>query len=317
MTSPFQNLNCLGDWNDNDDDFLSALIQNFSARHLDGGGLDVEISLTNQTRLLTSSEEKSALANSLDFDEGGGVIEALEQVRTGERNELSCECQAFGFRHVNGGVLPVIDTGDQIQALLFLRDIHPVGWNIANGAGTGLCDLLDPMAVALREATEELLFWDETEHLAWTVSLQRPDELATALCLLGEDASLLQGSTVPMEILETGPDTLTVHLPDGRSHRTERTHLSFNLADFGLEATWVARVQPLSKFTPRDGELTPEGHLLDRIVGVFDLHELRASLAEEAQPLRSYRSGMIQSTLASAPLCPVTAQILQNLTCQW
>lgn len=313
MSNAFSHLSCLQD-HQADEALSAAIVQQIHAKRTPVGGLDISIHLTPNTRILRSHDEKNALFQSMDFAEGSKCIDRLESIRRGEHPADTLTLNDFGFRHANGGVLPIVQTEHTSHTLLFHRDIHPEGWNIANGASATLEDLLYPEAVAIREATEELLFWDSADQLAITISDSQSIELAATLVLLGEDAGLLAGSTIPLELDRSGPDHLTVHLPDGRSHRTENTFLSFNLSDFGLECTWPAVLRPAPKLTPRDGELTPAGHLLNRMVGQFDLETLRGSAEEDVKIAaeRAFVGGDEVESEVKAALCPVTRSIVER-----
>ncbi len=309
MNSPFTHLPQLGDAR-GEESITAALVQDLQADRSPQGGLDITLRFHSDSAVLVSHNDKTDLPRMMNLKEGEQCIAELSAIRAGTADPRHFKLTHFAFRHANGGVLPIIETDSQSLVALFLRDIHPVGWNIANGAASTINDLLHPKAVAVREAAEELLFWDAAEQLAIPVTDTLPDDLTAALMLLGEDAGLLSGSTVPFELDTSGPDSLTVHLPNGQTHRTPDTYLSFNLADFGLECTWPAICRPTPGLTLRDGELTPSGMLLNRPVGIFSLPELQDTAGSNPQPIQTFLSGVKSSKKYSAPLCPVTQSIL-------
>ena len=67
----------------------------------------------------------------------------------------------FLFRYASGGTLVLVEfEGDQRPNLyycLFYRDIHPIGWNIANGGTDTRAELLNPHDTIHRELREELI----------------------------------------------------------------------------------------------------------------------------------------------------------------
>ncbi|MBN2584824.1 MAG: hypothetical protein JXL80_17300 [Planctomycetes bacterium] len=62
-----------------------------------------------------------------------------------------------GLRWVSGGFLPVAKWHGSEWVCLFFRDIHPIGWNLANGASENKAEYKDLDKLIYRETHEELV----------------------------------------------------------------------------------------------------------------------------------------------------------------
>jgi hypothetical protein len=72
----------------------------------------------------------------------------------------------FPFRYASGGTLPIVGFENEEYYCFFYREVHPIGWNIANGGCDSLIELLNPLYTVERELREELLIIDgKREHL--------------------------------------------------------------------------------------------------------------------------------------------------------
>ncbi|MEE9391130.1 MAG: hypothetical protein V3W41_01355 [Planctomycetota bacterium] len=315
MTRP----NCLNEFprlksSPGDGGFLQVLIQELTLRRLKGEGLEVVITVDDDRPCLPHSRLKKNLAAWLDQQAGqkleARAAEFRNRAAVGDTTTLHHE--SFCFRHASGGIFPWLDEVEPL-ALLFYRDIHPIGWNIANGASANRSELGALDAVIQREAEEEILFFDpRTKTLSTLAQAEIPSELEKALGLWQKKLVLAPKAPRRLDLQDQalGSDRLRVIDRQGTTIVTENLFLEIQAEDFGLEAARVARIAAATALIPLDGEILG-GQLLDRPVGLFSRDALRQELPI---PARWYQGGA--PGLAApprAPLCPITRRLTRRL----
>jgi len=182
--------------------------------------------------------------------------------------------------------LPVIHYGDNDYFCFFYRDIHPVGWNIANGGADSLSELLDPIATIERELREELIIvdpekkqryifnWSEghpPDHPDFAIARRVWDEI-----FKGHDFQDLSDQTLPLKWL-SGQDSVQIKYKNEDIIEVQDCIININAEDFGIEIDRVAKmsVSPGAIFC--DGELS-NGKLLNQVIGLFEVHRFYKSI---------------------------------------
>ena len=64
------------------------------------------------------------------------------------------------LRFASGGTLPILEINSTEYYCLFYREIHPIGWNIANGGTANHDETFNPVLTIQREFAEELVIID-------------------------------------------------------------------------------------------------------------------------------------------------------------
>lgn len=296
---------------------LQVLLDGLVVVKKPGGGIHVEIAVRLDLPAITGNAGKEAVRAEIDPQEGQAFVERLSRLRLGAAGErLEAKFTQFALRHASAGVLPILARGGADLIALFHRDIHPEGWNIANGGSTEVREFGDVVGVMLREFAEEFLLLDAAAgRLLGAAAPEAASEAERAQSRLAERA----GRPLAFETFRVGwgmgPDSLAVRLPDQKLLVTEGLWISVNAADFGIECTRLARLEFSDGLFPVDGELARDA-LLDRPIGLFS----RAALKQrDPRPLRIYRSGVEcfrpESVLESraAAFCPVVLDLAARL----
>jgi len=190
------------------------------------------------------------------------------------------------LRWSSGGHLPIVDWGGREMALLFFRDITPIGWNIANGGSETAEEWFDLDALCGREANEEVMILEFSDRARGEAIRHRMDlgcELSPLEHLhdnlrLGEDRLDLSYATTELSTEQIeGPMRVNVR-DDGREALTESMFVSVNPAELGIEVTRVSKVVLDPSWLIIDGETLhiqrkhfTTKRLVRRPVGLFSL----------------------------------------------
>jgi hypothetical protein len=271
--------------------FLQVLLTSFVLRRA-GQGTHLTVHLEKNTPAIWSRFAKRIVREGIpDFTSRATLYQKLldEILLEGRRSEFHHTDSAFPFRYGSGGVLPIIHRKGEDYLCLFYREIHPIGWNIANGGCDSRDELLHPFVAAERELREELIVLD-AEKRRWYVfasdigkPLDHPD-FAVARDLWRQR---FRGSPmpdeewpIPLKWLD-GPDSIEVHFHDSASREpvlTSDCFLNINALDFGIEVDRVGRMTIDRKAVLLDGEMV-DGRVINRPVGLFKMDELLKALA--------------------------------------
>jgi 8-oxo-dGTP pyrophosphatase MutT (NUDIX family) len=192
----------------------------------------------------------------------------------------------FLFRHASGGALPVIRMADKDYYCLFYRDIHPVGWNIANGGCDSRKELADPLEAAERELREELLVIDSKNKRRYVFAgdAGKPvdwPEFSVARRLWTErlniDLGRFQERQIPLMWLP-GPDKLYTRVGNTEANMVTDCFININALDFGIEIDRIAKLGVDQDAVLCDGEMT-RGLLENAPIGLFEVFRLNRQLA--------------------------------------
>lgn len=253
------------------------------------------------------------------------------------------------FRWASGGTLPLVRHMGRWWALLFFRDITPVGWNIANGASEGRSEHLNPLQLVQRETLEEIVVVGPGQqthflHLGNDPVLQQSraklaSRLLTAHHKLRRKDGLVLHPPGPDNLIAVGPimGPGSVELSDGDWHgRIDHVFVTIDPLDCGIEIVQLVHFTlPDEGWTVLDGEVKggPEPALLKRPVGLLSLDHLRGvweeqqSLGAEAEDgSKTLPSLPAEALMLLAPpdspkmelesqqnrLCPVTWKVLEQ-----
>lgn len=296
---------------------LQALVPRFSLyRRAKEGGVLLDIVIDAKMQAVTSNADKARVREALDFNEGRRALDAIRAFRADtSESVLSIDLDRFAFRHASAGVLPIVKRGPAEQFLFVLRDIHPEGWNIVNGASGTFDELARVSAVMEREFAEELLFVDAGRRAMLRAPGAANGEIEAALAgwrerLGGVDEILALDVRWGM-----GPDAIAVTLPNRKKIATDGLFLSFNGDDFGIECSRLVRIDVPPAARPVDGEISG-GRLLDRPIGLF---AMPAVIGRAEHPTRLFRGGGevfdVPGALREKKLgyCPVVRDLLDRL----
>lgn len=285
--------------------FLQVAVGGIAGEAREDGGIDFRIRITADTPALPSPSLKSVVHATGNLATGAAWARSADAVRE-SGGSFSCSGADFALRHASAGAIVRVDRGDTSpETLLFLRDIHPEGWNIANGASGSRAELSDIEAVLRREVEEELMFLDG-DRLLVVGDPARNAELAAAVRAWRDTLDVASVETIPLR-WTPGPDTLTVTDTEGETTVTTGLHVVISVEDFGLECARVATVAVPPSAVPVDGELHA-GRLLDRPVGLF----AGAALAEpHPRPRAVYRGGRVVDDPGPHPPCPITRRLIE------
>jgi hypothetical protein len=264
-------------------EFLQVLLPEFRLkRH--GSGTRLIVQFDDQIPAIRMSSAKQYLREwmrSKGFEEKRGEIQGkLDALLLRQAGEPYVHNNpAFPFRYCSGGTLPIISMGSKDYLCLFFRDIHPIGWNIANGACDSLDELRNPVDTIERELREELLILDPLHGKRYVFRadavkpLDRP-EFAVARRFWHDrnpDLNLasLQEIVIPLKWLE-GPDSLEVWIGKYEPKTVTGCFLNINAEDLGIELDRVARISVHEGAILADGELKFDC-LVNTPVALFEL----------------------------------------------
>jgi len=285
---------------------LQVLLTDFGLER-QGAGLVLDVTATSDTPGIRGRAGKRALAAAVARSDGAAERRLQEELTAfaGNPGARRFDCADHPLRWANAGVLPILRVASREYFALFLREIPPVGWNLANGASDDTDDLRDPNRIAARELAEELIVWCPEGG-----PKEGPNEGAL-LDLVGEaqaqatDAGLRAWTARLPELAGAARRPCPVHWIDGPDRvradvlgsvrETAGWFLAITPEDNAIEVDRVARVDVPGDLRLLDGELTPGG-LLDRIVGLFPvdetLEQVTRAPAGAVLPARVFRSGV-------------------------
>lgn len=256
------------------------------------GGVRLRVAFGPESPAIRRRETRSALRGRMPgFGSAPEVQRALEEVLLdGTRERYDHQDHGFPFRYASGGALPLIVHAGKEHYGLFYRDIHPQGWNIANGSCDSLGELIDPRRTIEREFREELIVLEPAAHRehvpAWQGAWPAPcpeADLARVLWRprLGEAAPRAPAAPIEVEWLGGG-DSLTVCWAGREFPPLGDCLVNVNALDFGIEVDRIARFRLPDGALLLDGEVSG-GRLLDRPIGLFERGRLE-SLARAPGP---------------------------------
>lgn len=282
-----------------EDRYLQILLSQFSLstkRTSSGNSFTLSVAFDDNTPAIWGQEGKRYLRSIMPPDRREKYQKVFDDyLLLGEGNDnYKFNDPSFFFRYVSGGTLPIVSVrGDRINGdyyCLFYREVHPIGWNIANGASDNRRELLDPQSIIDRELREELIIadFDHFERFVFRddaeKSLGQPLH-AVARQLWAQrcpdrDPNRLRPVATQIEWLP-GPDSVCITGGDDPMVEHKGFFLNINGEDFGIELDRVARITLPDSVILYDGELE-NGKLVNAPVGLFEVgrfnHLLRENL---------------------------------------
>ena len=318
MTAIDDGLPRFGDLDDATIDSLQIVLDELHLRRRPKGGILLDIVATPDTPCVRSNDDRRQLHPRIDLDDGGRVRDHVDAFRRGEGgDEFRLPLAEFRLRHGSAGVLPIVRQSGADRVMLYYRDIHPVGWNIANGGAASVDELAGIDEVMLREFAEEVLFCDP-ERGRFAVPHVESQAAATAhKPSMRPEAAWARRfgwfDDRPAHLAvawASGPDAVRITLPDRTPVLTPGLFVSINVDDFGIECSRLARIEVPGGLVPLDGELLADDELLDRAVGLFDPKTLSD---ETPRPTNTLASGVPVETTPEAALCPVAHDLAARL----
>ena len=339
-------------------EFLQVLLTEFSLTRLGEGSL-LSIYFSGDTLSISVREAKHDVKSRIsDFQSNAERLQKqlddfLVETKGLELNiPESAHYPDFPFRYGSGGALPVVHLEGEEYYCLFYRDVDPIGWNIANGGTDTLAELLNPIETMHRELREELVIvnaekkWRYVFSDDYGKSFNLP-EFAVARQIWKEhfpqyDLPRFKEIELPLK-WDNGPDELQIQTDMVELQTIPNCFLNINAEDFGIEVDRIAHLNLAEDTILCDGEII-EGHLLNRVIGLFKVDEMNERIkAAEFRPSKIFRNATplggseldgqvdefirdahrirtktelkdFEQALASKPydLCPVSRRIIQR-----
>jgi hypothetical protein len=278
-----------------EDRFLQILLSKFTlTRHngMQGPSIELSIHFDDDTPAIWDQEGKRFLRSILSLDKRKRFQRALDEfiIERHGVGPFKVEDPDFFFRYASGGTLPLIEfdeaSGTKRYYCFFYRDVHPIGWNIANGGTDTRPELLNPLETIKRELREELIIADFEKGERYVFpsdqekSIDHPAHAAARRLwkrkFPNRDLNALAVTTVQVE-WKPGPDSLVVTMGSEEAIRRDGFYLNINGEDFGIEFDRIAVIRLPRRVTLFDGEID-SGRLVNSPVGLFDVERFNTRL---------------------------------------
>jgi hypothetical protein len=267
--------------------FLQVLLREFSlTRH--GAGAELRVYFDDRTPAIWHSNAKLDLLNAIPAERRAAWQRKFDDFLLEGKGGPTCDFgndPDFVFRYASGGTLPVVNYRGRDYFTFFYRDIHPIGWNLANGSCDRRDELLDPFLAVERELREELLIADfvKDTHYVFQGDKGKPvdrPEFAVAMAFWRKKHRERDFSTLHEQVIEVewidGPDSLSVAIGK-RPNRIKRCFLNINGEDFGIKIDRVAKIKVSDDAVFCDGELEGK-QLVNSPVGFFAVESFAEAL---------------------------------------
>ncbi|MEM7222411.1 MAG: toll/interleukin-1 receptor domain-containing protein [Pseudomonadota bacterium] len=266
-------------------DFVQVLLSQFELTR-SGTGVTLDLKFDYRTPTVTTREGRRFLrqnmSNFLKKSEAyQRKIDSVLLHSTGQA--FNPDDEEFVFRYGSGGSLLKVNFEGIDYYCLFLRTVHPIGWNIANGGCDSLEELLNPIKTICRELEEELIVVGSDHWYAMETdthaSLDRPafgvsrefwnrrfDQLNL------KKFHQLNSLRIPISFID-GPDTLKIDF-QLTQREISGVYVNITAEDFGIEVDKIAKlvlppgVDLRNGLKLLDGEVSG-GRAVDRAVGLF------------------------------------------------
>lgn len=284
-----------------EDRFLQLLLSKFTLTRHDGilgPSFELFVEFDDNTSAIWDQNGKRYLREILTEDKRERFQKSLDEFFAGRGvNPYEVDDPEFFFRYASGGTLVMVEfEGGQHPNqyyCFFYRDVHPIGWNIANGGTDTRSELLNPQETIDRELREELIIADfvNRERYVFSADEEKPFDHPTHAAARRlwkrkfPDRDLNALKAVPVNISpQVGPDSLRVKMGGyDKEFRRDGFYLNVNGKDFGIEFDCVATIHGLPRhITLLDGEIDG-GRLVNRPLGLFEVERFdeRLRLGEE------------------------------------
>lgn len=278
--------------------FLQVLVDRFRIRRK-GKGFELQVAFDDESPGIWLREAKGYLGRSLSFRRRQEVQQKIDSFLNSGNEVFDYHDTGFPFRLGSGGTLPVVHMNGADYYCLFYRDIHPTGWNIANGGASTRHDLLHPDLIVERELREELIIVEpEMKESLWYVfdwhdaRLRDHPDFALAHDLWSEhfrrqgfgsfvDMPLpLKWSMPPdADLIERNHDSMRIRWGNEQPVVTGQGFLNLTAEDFGIEFDRIAKLSVGPNAVFCDGELLGR-KLLNQVVGLFSVDSMQKQIAK-------------------------------------
>jgi hypothetical protein len=273
-----------------ENNYLQVLLSRFSLTRR-GMGAELNLRFDARTPTIWLRQAKSYLNKELR--KSPEKIERYKEelnrfLISGQGTSYEFDDPDFPFRYGSGGTLPVIKIGVQQYYCLFYREVHPVGWNIANGGCDSRQELLNPWETVERELREELIVIDPKLKLRYLLdphehrTVDHPD-FATAWRLWQPRFQELNFPRFKKSRLLAGwlggPDSLRVQFDSREPVASRGCFLNINAEDFGIEIDRVAKLALDEGAILCDGEAM-HGCLQNRPIGLFEVERFSEAFVD-------------------------------------
>ncbi|MCC6697609.1 MAG: DUF4365 domain-containing protein [Candidatus Hydrogenedentes bacterium] len=278
-----------------ENDTLQVLLKNLEiTRNGDASKLSVNFNHTTPTIRRRESRLILKRLMQASMDDFTGTCAAMQQqidavLIDQTSDSFRVDGESILFRYCSGGTLPILAIEGIDYYCLFLRDIAPYGWNIANGSTDTLPELLDPSITIRRELREELIAVDPSRLVDYTFvwdtepTVNRPefDDARRMIANLEGFAGISEFERVP-RVVHTcdGYDSIdaTFWNASNEAFRAPKAvrgcFLTVTAEDFGIEVDHIGRVELPKGVRLLDGELN-SNCLLNRVIGLFNVNTFR------------------------------------------
>jgi hypothetical protein len=277
-------------------DFLQVLLHKFSLIRSERG-VRLSVAFDHRSPAIGTREARRFVRTSNPtFDKTAtGLKVTLQEVYSGRRSAFNHDDDEFPFRYASGGTVPILTVDGMEYYCLFLRGLHPIGWNLANGGCNSIEELCNPTKTIARELQEELLVVDSENWYSFGSagedSVDRPEFAVAreywnsrfdALGLPHFDQ--LKRHAVQVADLE-GPDTLEVKFLQEPLITHQSLFVSVTAEDYGIEVDRLLVLPPLHRhgLVLCDGEINA-ARSVNRPIGVFRTSNFDAA----GQPIPDY-----------------------------
>lgn len=230
-------------------------------------------------------------------EKGDGAIEECQRALNafligGHGQSLRIDKPPLMFRYANGGTLPILNIKGETFYCLIYREVHPIGWNIANGGSDTSDELLHPEEIMKRELREELIIIDSEAktRFVFEKTIDHPEFLLVRDLIKVHFPDLriqeLQEESVDPTWL-SGPDELVVSIERQAPVRTSGCYVNINAIDLGIEIDRAMEITLGHWPQIMDGELSEsepgKPRLVNAPVGLFKIDRLQAILKERPE----------------------------------
>jgi len=293
-------------------DFLQVLLSKIALTRR-GSGVLLDVSFNHETATIRTRRARRLLRLSMpDFEHTAQQLQGkLDSfILDGETEAYTIENSDFLFRFASGGTLPILQIGEREYFCLFLRCIHPIGWNVANGGCNSLDELRNPLLTIERELQEELIIVGKQHHyLLGNASSQLADGAGFSVVRMFWDRKFDnlgarrfgQLERKPLELKYIpGPDSVTICFGAETKRLVEDVFLTMTTDDFGIELDRIAKIR-IPDIRPHDlgNELRLcDGELnawvpVNRPIGLFPVDEFASNMAPGIWPELLYFDGKV------------------------
>lgn len=310
---PFEDRNFIRPLCEAENEFLQVLLTDFRVKS-EGKGLELTVKFDGDSPAIWLRKAKSHILQYLPEERRAFYQNHFKELVEKENVNYHHSDKAFPFRFGNGGTLPVARVGDIDYYCLFYRDIHPIGWNIANGGANDLHDLLHPASIIERELREELIVVEPLRGRRYIFDwhdarLRDHPDFALANRLWMErfrNMNFPEFKEIPLPLkwvpafdsdiegeMNRKYDSVVVEFGNNPPVHTGYGLLNITGEDFSIEFDRIAKLAVGSDAIFCDGELI-DGQLLNQVVGLFEVQKFNTEFlsgSKEFFPDRFFWNG--------------------------